>query len=107
MVFADHGRYGTIDGVSDTPASPGLFRRPLWRDPLLWMWLLSLPVAYAAIFTFAERTQALPADSGEEWARTSAISLLVWSVVVLGAGLLARVAGRRVEARLTRLVDGG
>lgn len=92
--------------MKDTPASPGLLRRPLWREPLLWVWLVSLPLAYAAVFALTERTQALPADGGSEWARTSALALLVWSVFVIGLGLLARVAARRVEARLARLIDG-
>lgn len=105
--FPNLGTYGTIKSMSDTPASPGKVRRPLWRDPLLWAWLVSLPLGYAAVFTFTERTQALPADSGEEWARTSALFLLVWSVVVIGVGLLARVAGHRVETRLARLINGG
>jgi hypothetical protein len=83
-----------------------LMRRPMWRDALVWSWLLSLPLAYAGIFTFAERTQAVPADGADEWARTVAVWLGLWSVAVLGGGLLLRNSWRRTEARLLRLLMG-
>lgn len=81
-------------------------RRPVYRDRLLWIWLLSLPLAYAALFTFAERTQALPMDGGAEWARTVVIGLGLWSVVVLLGGLWFRQALRRAEDLLVRLLLG-
>jgi hypothetical protein len=83
-----------------------LVRRPVWRDRLVWVWLLSLPLAYVAIFTFAERTQGLPADGAAEWARTAAIALGLWSVAALAGGIWLRPASRRIESGLVRLLLG-
>lgn len=105
-VFPDLRRYGTINGVSDT-SSPRLLRRLLWREPMLWIWLVSLPLGYGVVFWLAEGGGPLSRNSNEEWARTVALFLLAWSVVVIGSGVLGRLAGRRVEARLTRLINGG
>lgn len=74
---------------------------------MMWVWLASLPLGYGVVFGLAEGGGPLSPNSSGEWARTVALFLLAWSVVVIGLGVLGRLAGRRMEGGLARLINGG
>ncbi len=66
-----------------------LFTRPLWRDPLLWLWVVALPAAFQATYVWEERV-GNGVDSGQQWALEIAVVWIAVSVVVLGIAVVRR-----------------
>jgi hypothetical protein len=81
-----------------------LVRRPLWRDWLLWAWLVSLPMGYGCLFLVVDQSPSAP-DTRGDWTIQVATFLAVWSAVLVALILLSRWLLLRAEGAVARLVD--
>ena len=70
----------------------GLFKRPVWKDPLFWLWLLALPVSFQATYWWEENV-GNGVDSGRAWA-VQILGVWLGVTVVLVLIALARRALR-------------
>ena len=52
-----------------------LFTRPAWRDPLLWLWAVALPLSFQAAYVWEERVGNGP-DGGGSWTTETFASLM-------------------------------
>jgi hypothetical protein len=69
---------------------PRLFNRPIWRDPLVWIWILVFPALFQAAYVWEERVGNGP-DSGASWTVQVVLIWLAASAVVLLAAATRRV----------------
>ena len=70
-----------------------LFARPLWRDPLLWLWVVAFPAAFQATYAWEERV-GNGVDSGGQWAMEIGGVWIAVSVVVVAIAVVRRYLTR-------------